>query len=211
MAGAAGGVEQFTGRVEQFTGQLEQLGGQLVEWSSLQNGWSGSQDGWWSRAIRGTADGAERSGAPWTGGAVGFGPCKVPRNPPISTQVERFNDLSEQQCLDQNDFLSLTDANNRLGRHKLTYVDLIMSVSTLQTSSQRRKAMSALQSYVGFIRNRSWRIEQCDATQAAMLEAMERSNLQLLATVTHHLDMVERHFWAQETSTDWLDRIVMQL
>ncbi|CAM4513811.1 unnamed protein product [Lepidochelys olivacea] len=60
-------------------------------------------------------------------------------------------------------------------------------------------------------RSRSCRVEQCDATQAALLEAMERSNSQLLATVVHYLDMVERRFWAQEISTDWLDHIVMQL
>ncbi|EMP30815.1 hypothetical protein UY3_12010 [Chelonia mydas] len=60
-------------------------------------------------------------------------------------------------------------------------------------------------------RYRSRCVEQCDAMQAALLEDIEQSNSQLLATVTHHLDTVVCRFWAWETSTDWWDRIVMQL
>nr|XP_032635810.1 sperm flagellar protein 2-like [Chelonoidis abingdonii] len=55
------------------------------------------------------------------------------------------------------------------------------------------------------------RMEQCDAMQAVLLEDIEWSNSHLLVTVMHHLDMVERHFWVRETSTDWWDSIIIQL
>ncbi|CAM5073167.1 unnamed protein product [Natator depressus] len=60
-------------------------------------------------------------------------------------------------------------------------------------------------------RRRSRSAEQCDATQAALLEAMEWSKSQKLVTVAHHLDTVERHIWAQKTSTDWWDHIIIKL
>ncbi|EMP29536.1 Ras-specific guanine nucleotide-releasing factor 2 [Chelonia mydas] len=57
---------------------------------------------------------------------------------------------------------------------------------------------------------RSCHVEQYDATHAALLEDIERSNSQLLTTVMHHLDKVECHFWARETSTDCYSDILIE-
>ncbi|XP_067388051.1 uncharacterized protein [Emydura macquarii macquarii] len=49
------------------------------------------------------------------------------------------------------------------------------------------------------------------AIEAALLENIQQNHSRLLQAAACHLQSVERRFWCRETSTDWWDRIVMQL
>ncbi|XP_067394775.1 uncharacterized protein, partial [Emydura macquarii macquarii] len=48
-------------------------------------------------------------------------------------------------------------------------------------------------------------------TLRALIQAIDTNNDRLLQAITFHLQSVDRRFWCRETSTDWWDRIVMQL